>query len=204
MVIAGSSQQQILGIFIFLKLAMPKIRSSELVRNQKAEAWISQKRKMGNNTDSWISDAQKSFLWSRCNQSQGDFKPARYRSVLYHQTLPRLCGTASTYTRNSWKKTLPCLCGTASFRSCWVLHSTGGMSVKGGVAGEADPWRTIPSCAREKGWVPRQRSCRGMIWFDLFFVLCVLLFVAHTEDIRPCETQMCIGMKQLFPALIPI
>ncbi len=25
------------------------------------------------------------------------------------------------------------------------------MSVKGGVAGEADPWRTIPSCARERG-----------------------------------------------------
>ena len=82
MIIAGSSQQWKRGIFILKKLAMPGIRSSELVRNQKAEVWISQKRKMGNNTDSWISDAQKSFLWSRCNQSQGDFELAHYRSFL--------------------------------------------------------------------------------------------------------------------------
>ena len=37
------------------------------------------------------------------------------------------------------RKTPPRLCGTASFRSCWVLHSTGGMSVKGGVSRRSGP-----------------------------------------------------------------
>ena len=150
MIIAGSSQQRKRGIFILKKLAMPGIRSSELVCKQKAEAWILQKRIMGIDMRFWISDAQKSFLWSRCNQSQGDFKLAHYCGFLYSN---RPC---HVFVAQLLLEAVGCFTAQAECQS------------RAASAGEADPWRTIPSCAREKGWVGRQRSCRGRIYKNIY------------------------------------
>ena len=86
-------------------------------------------------------------LLNRATPKFGQFFLTRRTALCYEISLNcpfranlRYCRTNVSCAGNSpGKKTLPRLCGAASLGSCWVLHSTGGMSVKGGVSRRSGP-----------------------------------------------------------------